>query len=107
MFVLFHEAGGKKQAISPHNPLFRCTTTPVIRGRPRKNVQSVTPETPTSLAQEFAFSEQLGQNASASSSMVLLSPQLHEDIPDCPDLTPELVAHFFECTFRFFSHLVN
>ncbi|KAJ7668283.1 hypothetical protein B0H14DRAFT_3909707, partial [Mycena olivaceomarginata] len=29
--------------------------------------------------------------------MVLLSPQLHDDITDCPDLTPELVAHFFEC----------
>ncbi|KAJ7307656.1 hypothetical protein DFH08DRAFT_900792 [Mycena albidolilacea] len=74
-----------------------CTTTPVIRGRPRKNVESAAPETPTSLAQEFAISQQLVQNASASSSMILLSPQLHEDIPDCPDLTPELVDHFFEC----------
>ncbi|KAJ7848014.1 hypothetical protein B0H14DRAFT_2583237 [Mycena olivaceomarginata] len=97
MFILFREAGEKQLPISQHNPLFRCTTTPIIRGRPRKNVESAAPETPTSLAQEFAVSQQLVQNASASSSMILLSPQVHEDIPDCPDLTPELVAHFFEC----------
>ncbi|KAJ7695320.1 hypothetical protein B0H14DRAFT_2643502 [Mycena olivaceomarginata] len=96
MFVLFHEAG-EKNRLSHHIILSSDAQQHCFRGRPRKNVQSVTPETPTSLAQEFAFSEQLGKNASASSSMVLLSPQLHEDIPDCPDLTPELVAHFFEC----------
>ncbi|KAJ7698540.1 hypothetical protein B0H14DRAFT_3653908 [Mycena olivaceomarginata] len=99
MFVLFHEAG-EKNRLSHHIILSSDAQQHCIRGRPRKNVQSVTPETPTSLAQEFAFSEQLGKNASASSSMVLLSPQLHEDIPDCPDLTPELVAHFFEYAAR-------
>ncbi|KAF7365776.1 Zn(2)-C6 fungal-type domain-containing protein [Mycena venus] len=78
-----------------------CTTTPVVRGRPRKNVDPSAAESVSSdsakqlLAQELAVSTHLVP--ASSSSMTLLSPEVQSGLPDCPDLTPELVAHFFEC----------
>ncbi|KAJ6526057.1 hypothetical protein B0H19DRAFT_582504 [Mycena capillaripes] len=78
-----------------------CITTPIIRGRPRKSAEpdlSVrAPESAqNSLAQELAVSRQLVQ-APPSSFITLLSPEVYAALPECPDLTPELVAHLFDC----------
>ncbi|KAJ7237021.1 hypothetical protein B0H12DRAFT_1139591 [Mycena haematopus] len=79
-----------------------CTTTPVVRGRPRKNVERNTTKSTTSRSpkttQELAVTQFPTQTASPS--VTLLSPQVLDSVPDCPDLTPELVAHFFECFER-------
>ncbi|KAJ7908357.1 hypothetical protein B0H13DRAFT_661050 [Mycena leptocephala] len=73
-----------------------CTTTPVRQGRPR---QSVEPEKsaifpPPETTQGLGISQQLVQ---PSCSSVKLLPQIYLNLPECPDLTPELVAHFFDC----------
>ncbi|KAF8197728.1 hypothetical protein K438DRAFT_1759853 [Mycena galopus ATCC 62051] len=86
-----------------------CTTTPVVRGRPRKNIlepraAESAPETIVQAAQELAVSQISVQ--ATSPSVNLLSPELHESLPDCPDLTPELVAHFFEC-FEYMPPITN
>ncbi|KAJ7626657.1 hypothetical protein DFH06DRAFT_1481105 [Mycena polygramma] len=78
-----------------------CTTTPVVRGRP-KATKSTMPETAprSESGQELAVVPQMVQ--ASSSSMTLLSPQVSFDsLPECPDLTPDLVAHLFDC----FDHL--
>ncbi|KAJ7681446.1 hypothetical protein B0H17DRAFT_1182032 [Mycena rosella] len=67
-----------------------CTTTPVARGRPRKN-PITEPESPPQ--------QGLVPPASSSSSMTVQPMQVIRS----PDLTPELVAHFFQC----FDHLVQ
>ncbi|KAJ6540321.1 hypothetical protein B0H19DRAFT_1175450 [Mycena capillaripes] len=74
-----------------------CITTPVIRGRPRKTTKSATPEAAQKrLEQELAVAPQLLQ--ASSSSVTLLSPQVYFDSrPECPNLTPELVAHLLDC----------
>ncbi|KAJ7688809.1 hypothetical protein B0H17DRAFT_1067671 [Mycena rosella] len=56
-----------------------CTTTPVPRGRPRKNPVP-DPQSPPQ--------QELVCYAPSSSSM---TPA------ECPDLTPQLVSHFFQC----------
>ncbi|KAJ6540319.1 hypothetical protein B0H19DRAFT_1175434 [Mycena capillaripes] len=79
-----------------------CTTTPVMRGRPRGSAEpdSSLVWAPESVQQlwpkERAVSCQLVR-ASPSSSITLLSPELYSTLPECPDLTPELVAHLFDC----------
>ncbi|KAJ6475955.1 hypothetical protein C8R47DRAFT_1323683 [Mycena vitilis] len=77
-----------------------CTTTPVVRGR-RKATKSITLETAPQLSgQQLAVVPQMLR--ASSSSIALLSPQVSFDsLPECPDLTPDLVAHLFEC----FDHL--
>ncbi|KAJ6540291.1 hypothetical protein B0H19DRAFT_1175381 [Mycena capillaripes] len=87
-----------------------CTTSPVIRGRPRRSAEPDSsmraPEsTQQSRAQQLAVSRWLVQ-ASASSSITLLSPGVYSTLPECPDLTPELVAHLFDC-FDQFSFVYN
>lgn len=77
-----------------HYFVCRCITTPVIRGRPRKATKSATPETAqNTLETELPVVIQ----TSPSTSLTLFSPEVHFDSPECPDLTPELVAHLLEC----------
>ncbi|KAJ7046034.1 hypothetical protein C8F04DRAFT_338444 [Mycena alexandri] len=63
-----------------------CTTTPTRRGRPTKN------PTPGRVQEH--------ELANSSSSMTLLSPQVHESLHESPELTPEIVEHFFDCFER-------
>ncbi|KAJ6540320.1 hypothetical protein B0H19DRAFT_1175442 [Mycena capillaripes] len=67
-----------------------CTTTSVRRGRPVKNTESAPRAT------EVVVSQQPSQ--SSPSSMFLVFPQIYwDELPELPDLTPELVAHLFDC----------
>ncbi|KAJ7776947.1 hypothetical protein DFH07DRAFT_798267 [Mycena maculata] len=68
-----------------------CITTSVPRGRPRKNPLPTPKEIQTDVVP-----------LASSSSLVVLYPQLvsqqlHDNLNECPELTPELVAHLFEC----------
>ncbi|KAJ7434848.1 hypothetical protein FB451DRAFT_1310666, partial [Mycena latifolia] len=69
----------------------KCTTTPVTRGRPRKNPVLTSPELPVSseTTQNLVF------RLPSSSSTALRPHQVTESLNDCPDLSPSLVAHLF------------
>ncbi|KAJ7463685.1 hypothetical protein FB451DRAFT_1265219 [Mycena latifolia] len=67
-----------------------CTTTRAFRGRPREI--PVFTKSPESLASRAP--------ASSSSSMILRSTHATKMINECLDLTPSLVAHFFQCFDR-------
>ncbi|KAJ6546669.1 hypothetical protein DFH09DRAFT_1367208 [Mycena vulgaris] len=71
-----------------------CITTAIPRGRPRKNPTSVSP-----LASGVAATQQPTPQTPPSSSMTLRSADVG-DMIECPALTPELVAHFFQCFDR-------
>ncbi|KAJ7665603.1 hypothetical protein B0H17DRAFT_289355 [Mycena rosella] len=64
-----------------------CTTTPVPRGRPRKN-PITEPESPPQ--------QELVSYAPSSSSMTVSIP-VNASTAECPELTPQLVSHFFQC----------
>ncbi|KAF7335219.1 Zn(2)-C6 fungal-type domain-containing protein [Mycena sanguinolenta] len=71
-----------------------CTTTPVVRGRPRNAVKlHVSPATSTSLV---VSSQQLPLTVAAplQTGSALASDGLESN---CPPLDPEFVAHCFEC----------
>ncbi|KAJ7477432.1 hypothetical protein FB451DRAFT_1242467 [Mycena latifolia] len=70
----------------------QCTTTPVPRGRPRKNPVSPSPE---SLASSDATQNLVSPTSSASPTTMRSNR-----MSGCPDLTPSLVAHLFHCFER-------
>ncbi|KAJ7908505.1 hypothetical protein B0H13DRAFT_2016524 [Mycena leptocephala] len=74
-----------------------CTTTPVARGRPRKARPQPQPAPSTS----FPVSS---QNSSIAVVTITRDPTLDTDGGDCPSLSPEFVAHCFEC-FEFIPHV--
>ncbi|KAJ7764327.1 hypothetical protein B0H16DRAFT_1526770 [Mycena metata] len=74
-----------------------CTTTPIRRGRPAKN-----PEPRQVQKQELTMS-QVSTPGLCSSSMTLFSPQVYESLREYPELTPEIVEHFFDCFERLSS----
>ncbi|KAF7365773.1 Zn(2)-C6 fungal-type domain-containing protein [Mycena venus] len=74
---------------------YRCTTTPVARGRPRKNVaESVSLGADAAHPEAPADSSQSASGSSASFPVDASSPPVHDT---APVLTPELVSHFFDC----------
>ncbi|KAJ7473382.1 hypothetical protein FB451DRAFT_1558619 [Mycena latifolia] len=75
----------------------KCTTTPVPRGRPRKNPVLTSPALPVSKTTQNLVSR---PSSSSSSSMALRSHQIPESLNDCPDLSPSLVSHLFQCFDR-------
>ncbi|KAJ6536924.1 hypothetical protein B0H19DRAFT_1382752 [Mycena capillaripes] len=91
-----------------------CMTTPVIRGRPGRSAEPdsavLAPKSAQqSSVQDPAVSRQLIQ-ASASSSITILSTEVSSTQPECPDLTPELVAHLFDCFDQLplvYNHLIT
>ncbi|KAJ6546676.1 hypothetical protein DFH09DRAFT_1320846 [Mycena vulgaris] len=76
----------------------RCTTKAVPRGRPRKNpiATSLPVSSPASGA---AATQQPTPQTPSSSSITLRSADVG-DTNECPALTPELIAHFFQCFDR-------
>ncbi|KAJ7480808.1 hypothetical protein FB451DRAFT_1556320, partial [Mycena latifolia] len=74
----------------------QCTTTPLPRGRPRKNPVL---ESPESLAWANATQNMVSRE-SLSSWTTLRSPQVTNMMSECPDLTPSLVEHLFHCFDR-------
>ncbi|KAF7324982.1 Zn(2)-C6 fungal-type domain-containing protein [Mycena kentingensis (nom. inval.)] len=74
-----------------------CVTTPTSRGRPRKNPMHYStlelPKTTGPLLQTSPTA--LG--GSSISSLTLISPQVAQGLSDCPELTPGLVSHLFDC----------
>ncbi|KAJ7665605.1 hypothetical protein B0H17DRAFT_1090678, partial [Mycena rosella] len=64
-----------------------CTTTSVPRGRPRKNPVP-DPQSPPQ--------QELVSYAPSSSSMTVSIP-VNASTAECPELTPQLVSHFFQC----------
>ncbi|KAJ7456113.1 hypothetical protein FB451DRAFT_1372994 [Mycena latifolia] len=75
----------------------QCTTTAVPRGRPRKN--PVLPSRGTLLSPD-ATPNLVSEASSSSSTMTLRSSQVIGEIDECPELTPSLVAHLFQCFDR-------
>ncbi|KAJ6470294.1 hypothetical protein DFH09DRAFT_1380817 [Mycena vulgaris] len=78
-----------------------CTTTAVPRGRPRKNPIPTSGDSPGS---EVAMQQIVPQPSSPST--ILQSPSVEESTTECPELTPEFVAHCFECFDRL-SQVMN
>ncbi|KAJ6480732.1 hypothetical protein C8R47DRAFT_596723 [Mycena vitilis] len=78
-----------------------CTTTPVVRGRPKATKStSLSEMAPPLSSQESATVPQIFQASSLSTTT--LSPQpSSQSLPEWPELTPDLVAHLFDC----FDHL--
>ncbi|KAJ7480775.1 hypothetical protein FB451DRAFT_1446811 [Mycena latifolia] len=70
----------------------QCTTTPVPRGRPRKNLVPASPESQAS----SDATQNLVSRTSSASPTTMRSDRMSE----CPDLTPSLVAHLFHCFER-------
>ncbi|KAJ7065629.1 hypothetical protein C8F01DRAFT_1351588 [Mycena amicta] len=71
-----------------------CKTTYVKRGRPRKH-----PGPAHHIVQDLGMVSQ--SIIQSSSSLSLLNPQIYEGLPNGPELTPQRVAHLFDC----FDHL--
>ncbi|KAJ7151770.1 hypothetical protein C8R43DRAFT_1004318 [Mycena crocata] len=78
-----------------------CTTTHVPRGRPRKNPLPSSSGSPAELPQQPQDSP-----SPTPSVVALTTPQVYGTLPECPDLTPDLVAHLFEC-FDLVAQAVN
>ncbi|KAJ7038988.1 hypothetical protein C8F04DRAFT_1088150 [Mycena alexandri] len=74
-----------------------CITTPVSRRRPRVESESAVEKGERSLA-ELAMFQRLPP-APSSSVALIPTAQVCFTSQDCPELTPELVAHFFDCFF--------
>ncbi|KAJ7688867.1 hypothetical protein B0H17DRAFT_1067735 [Mycena rosella] len=80
----------------------RCVTSQALRGRPRKN--PMPPSTDSIVLLEGT--QNLLPEAAASSSIIPHAPKLYNSMNGCPDLTPDLVAHFFQC-FERLPHFLN
>ncbi|KAF8206053.1 hypothetical protein K438DRAFT_1963827 [Mycena galopus ATCC 62051] len=77
-----NDVGGSSTRDTLISTALRCTTTPVARGRPRKNAA----QSSSSLARPHQTSHAL-----------LLHPGPNFDTsPDCPELTTEFISHCFE-----------
>ncbi|KAJ6470296.1 hypothetical protein DFH09DRAFT_1221101 [Mycena vulgaris] len=73
-----------------------CTTSTVPRGRPRKNPDSP----PVDPLESTAATTQQPVPQTASPSVIIRPADVGDYTRECPDLTPELVAHFFQCFDR-------
>ncbi|KAJ7238125.1 hypothetical protein B0H12DRAFT_1137884 [Mycena haematopus] len=80
-----------------------CTTTPVVRGRPR-NAPVKYPAQPTASTSAVASSREFPLTVAAS--LLPESALASNGSPlNCPALDSEFVAHCFECTFHSFRIL--
>ncbi|KAF7342336.1 Zn(2)-C6 fungal-type domain-containing protein [Mycena venus] len=68
-----------------------CTTTPVVRGRPRRPIIHAT--TPPTTFVETGRGSSLAVSSLSPDSAALVV----DHAPNCPTLNPEFVAHCFEC----------
>ncbi|KAJ7688878.1 hypothetical protein B0H17DRAFT_1067749 [Mycena rosella] len=75
-----------------------CITTSGPRGRPRKSPISKPPELVVADEVTQQLQSKIYPSSSSSMTLDLRSPQSWRN--DCPDLTPELIAHLFQCFDR-------